>query len=124
MCHFRFASLGINPLLMLAQSKPVNRIESEKRKELIQTTSWYPLFSNIVLFLFCHLTFSFNCRTRMEMREDALPRKEAILTTQEIVAFVRRGYDAYNAHQSDPHWLDYATEDVNLHRVVACMLIH
>ena len=34
------------------------------------------------------------------------------MTTQEIVAFVRRGYDAYNAHQSDPHWLDYATEDV------------
>ena len=34
------------------------------------------------------------------------------MTTQEIVAFVRRGYDAYNAHQSDPHWLDYATEDM------------
>ena len=34
------------------------------------------------------------------------------MTTQEIVAFVRRGYDAYNAHQSDPHWLDYANEDV------------
>jgi len=34
------------------------------------------------------------------------------MTTQEIVAFVRRGYDAYNAHQSDPHWLDYATADV------------
>lgn len=27
--------------------------------------------------------------------------------TQEILAFVQRGYDAYNAHQSDPHWLDY-----------------
>ena len=27
------------------------------------------------------------------------------MTTQEMVAFVRRGYDAYNAHQSDPHWL-------------------
>ena len=34
------------------------------------------------------------------------------MTTQEIVTFVRRGYDAYNAHQSDPHWLDYATEDM------------
>lgn len=33
------------------------------------------------------------------------------MTTQEIVAFVRRGYDAYNARQSDPHWLDYANED-------------
>jgi steroid delta-isomerase-like uncharacterized protein len=48
----------------------------------------------------------------MEMREDTLPRKEALMTTQDIVAFVLRGYDAYNAHQSDPHWLDYATEDV------------
>jgi steroid delta-isomerase-like uncharacterized protein len=34
------------------------------------------------------------------------------MTTKDLVAFVRRGYDAYNAHQSDPHWLDYATEDV------------
>jgi steroid delta-isomerase-like uncharacterized protein len=34
------------------------------------------------------------------------------IVAQDIVAFVRRGYDAYNAHQSDPHWLDYATEDV------------
>jgi steroid delta-isomerase-like uncharacterized protein len=34
------------------------------------------------------------------------------MSTQEIVAFVRRGYDAYNAHQSDPHWLDYATQDM------------
>jgi len=48
----------------------------------------------------------------MEMREDALPGKEALMTPEEIVAFVRRDYDVYNAHQSDPHWLDYATEDV------------
>ncbi|MCC6453329.1 MAG: ester cyclase [Caldilineaceae bacterium] len=34
------------------------------------------------------------------------------MTTQGIVAFIQRGYDAYNVHQSDPHWLDYATEDV------------
>ena len=34
------------------------------------------------------------------------------MTSQKIVAFVRRGYDAYNTHQSDPHWLDYATEDM------------
>ena len=34
------------------------------------------------------------------------------MTTQTIEAFVRRGYDAYNAHQSDAHWLDYATEDM------------
>jgi steroid delta-isomerase-like uncharacterized protein len=34
------------------------------------------------------------------------------MTTQEIMAFVQRGYDAYNAHQSDPNWLDYADEDV------------
>lgn len=34
------------------------------------------------------------------------------MTTQEILAFVRRGYDAYNAHQSDPHWLDYTDTDV------------
>jgi len=33
------------------------------------------------------------------------------MTTQKIEAFVRRGYDAFNAHQSDPHWLDYTTED-------------
>jgi steroid delta-isomerase-like uncharacterized protein len=48
----------------------------------------------------------------MQMREDVLPRKDVLMTTQEIVAFVRRGYDAYNVHQSDPHWLDYANEDV------------
>lgn len=47
-----------------------------------------------------------------EMWGDTLPRKEPIMTTQEIVAFVRRGYDAFNARQSDPHWLDYANEDV------------
>ena len=29
------------------------------------------------------------------------------MTTQKIEAFVRRGFDAYNAHQADPHWLDY-----------------
>jgi steroid delta-isomerase-like uncharacterized protein len=46
------------------------------------------------------------------MREDVLPRKDVLMTTQESVAFVRRGYDAYNAHQSDPHWLDYTDEDV------------
>ncbi len=34
------------------------------------------------------------------------------MPTQDIVAFIRRGYDAYNAHQSDPRWLEYATEDV------------
>lgn len=34
------------------------------------------------------------------------------MTTQKIEAFVRRGYDAYNAHQSDPHWLDYTDTDV------------
>jgi len=34
------------------------------------------------------------------------------MTTQQIEAFVRRGFDAYNAHQSDPHWLDYTTTDV------------
>ena len=34
------------------------------------------------------------------------------MTTQEMMAFVQRGYDAYNAHQSDPHWLDYADTDV------------
>lgn len=39
-------------------------------------------------------------------------RKEVLMSTQEMVAFIRRGYDAYNAHQADPHWLDYATEDV------------
>jgi steroid delta-isomerase-like uncharacterized protein len=44
--------------------------------------------------------------------EDMLPRKEDLMTPQEMVAFVRRGYDAFNAHQSDPHWLDYSTEDV------------
>ncbi len=64
-----------------------------------------------ILFL-CHLTVSLTCRTSMEMREDALPGKEALMTPEEIVAFVRRDYDVYNAHQSDPHWLDYATEDV------------
>jgi steroid delta-isomerase-like uncharacterized protein len=48
----------------------------------------------------------------MQMREDELPRKEVLMTTKDLVSFVRRGYDAYNAHQSDPHWLDYATEDV------------
>jgi hypothetical protein len=53
------------------------------------------------------------CRPTIQMREDGLPRKEVIMTTQEIVAFVLRGYDAYNAHQSDPHWLDYANEDVS-----------
>lgn len=31
------------------------------------------------------------------------------MTTQAMMAFVQRGYDAYNAHQSDPHWLDYGT---------------
>jgi steroid delta-isomerase-like uncharacterized protein len=46
------------------------------------------------------------------MGVDALPQKEALMTTQEIVTLVRKGYDAYNAHQSDPHWLDYATEDM------------
>jgi hypothetical protein len=34
------------------------------------------------------------------------------MTTQKIEAFVRRGFDAYNAHQVDPHWLDYTTTDV------------
>jgi steroid delta-isomerase-like uncharacterized protein len=34
------------------------------------------------------------------------------MTIQKIEAFVRRGYDAYNAHQSDPHWLDYTITDV------------
>jgi steroid delta-isomerase-like uncharacterized protein len=34
------------------------------------------------------------------------------MNTQGIEAFVRRGFDAYNAHQSDPHWLDYTTTDV------------
>ena len=34
------------------------------------------------------------------------------MTTQEIADFVRRVYDAYNTHQSDPHWLDYTNEDV------------
>ena len=34
------------------------------------------------------------------------------MTAQEMVEFVRRGYDAYNAHQSDPHWLDYVDADV------------
>jgi steroid delta-isomerase-like uncharacterized protein len=34
------------------------------------------------------------------------------MTTQDMAAFVRRGYDAYNAHQSDPKWLDYADKDV------------
>ncbi len=34
------------------------------------------------------------------------------MTTREISDFIRRGYDAYNAHLSDPNWLDYATEDV------------
>ena len=34
------------------------------------------------------------------------------MTTQEMMTFVQRGYDAYNAHQSDPHWLDYADTDV------------
>lgn len=53
-----------------------------------------------------------SCRPTMQMREDELTRKEFIMTTQEIVAFVRRGYDAYNAHQSNPHWLDYTNEDV------------
>ena len=33
------------------------------------------------------------------------------MLTPEIGAFVRRGYDAFNAHQSDPNWLNYATED-------------
>ncbi len=48
----------------------------------------------------------------MQIREDMLPRKEKIMTTQEIMTFVQRGYDAYNAHQSDPHWLDYTDTDV------------
>jgi steroid delta-isomerase-like uncharacterized protein len=34
------------------------------------------------------------------------------MTTQEILAFVQRGYDAYNAHQSNPHWLAYTDTDV------------
>jgi len=34
------------------------------------------------------------------------------MTTQGILAFVQRGYDAYNAHQSDPHWLAYTDTDV------------
>lgn len=33
------------------------------------------------------------------------------MTTQTIEAFVRKGYDAFNAHQSDPHWLDYTDTD-------------
>ena len=33
------------------------------------------------------------------------------MTTPGIMAFVQRGFDAYNAHQSDPHWLDYADTD-------------
>ena len=33
------------------------------------------------------------------------------MTTQKIEAFVRRGYDAFNAHQSDPHWLDFTDTD-------------
>jgi steroid delta-isomerase-like uncharacterized protein len=48
----------------------------------------------------------------MQMREDGLPGKEVLMTTQEMLAFIRRGYDAYNAHQSDAHWLDYATQDM------------
>ncbi len=69
-----------------------------------------PLSEQLVVLL--PTTLSLSCRPTMQMREDGLPRKEVLMTTQEIVAFVRRGYDAYNAHQSDPHWLDYATEDV------------
>jgi steroid delta-isomerase-like uncharacterized protein len=34
------------------------------------------------------------------------------MTRQEIMAFVQRGYDAYNAHESDPHWLGYTDTDV------------
>jgi steroid delta-isomerase-like uncharacterized protein len=34
------------------------------------------------------------------------------MTTQEVVALIRRGYDAYNARQSDVHWLDHAAQDV------------
>lgn len=34
------------------------------------------------------------------------------MTTQGILTFVRRGYDAYNARHSDPNWLDFATGDV------------
>jgi len=34
------------------------------------------------------------------------------MNTQGIEAFVRRGFDAYNAHQVDLHWLDYTTTDV------------
>ena len=48
----------------------------------------------------------------MEMREIILPGKETIMTTQDIAAFVRKGYDAFNARQADPHWLDYADEDM------------
>ena len=33
------------------------------------------------------------------------------MTTPGIMAFVQRGFVAYNAHQSDPHWLDYADTD-------------
>ena len=33
------------------------------------------------------------------------------MSSQEMLAFVRRGYDAFNAHQSDPHWLDYTDTD-------------
>jgi steroid delta-isomerase-like uncharacterized protein len=48
----------------------------------------------------------------MEMREDPLPRKETMMTTQDIATFVRKGYDAFNARQADPHWLNYADEDM------------
>jgi hypothetical protein len=41
MCHFRFASLAVNPPLWPPESKPGKRIESEKRRELIQTTMSY-----------------------------------------------------------------------------------
>ena len=34
------------------------------------------------------------------------------MTIQEMMAFVQRGYDAYNAHESDPHWLGYTDTDV------------
>lgn len=34
------------------------------------------------------------------------------MTIQEMMAFVQRGYDAYNAHEFDPHWLGYTDTDV------------
>jgi steroid delta-isomerase-like uncharacterized protein len=56
---------------------------------------------------------SLSYRPTMQLREHILPLKEVFMTTHEMVAFVQRGYNAYNAHQSDPNWLDYADEDVD-----------